>query len=404
MKNPIVRILLVDDEPQALQELYEGLRRLRPDWILEFADGGGRALQRLAHKTYDVVVSDFVMPRMSGLELLTKVGERYPRAVRVILSGYAEWKTGLQLMGPAHQYLAKPCDAASLEEVVARSLRLRNLLASETLQRIAGQAHALPSIPALYFELLRELGSKDPSADRIGAIISRDPSMTAKILKLANSAFFGFKHRMANPTEAVIYLGATTIQSLVLSHQIFSLFEPVTVESFSVERLWEHSWKTGTIARRIAERENLSAESVDHALAAGLLHDVGKLLLATRFAPQFHDAICLQQKCRLPLWQAEHEVFFASHADVGGYLLGLWGLPDPVVESVVCHHLPARSLISEFNPILAVYAANLITQDPPLEQWPPVDAENQEFLKHFNMPRRLEEWRNLAIAVDHDLT
>lgn len=402
--NQVVRILLVDDEPQALHELYEGLRRLQPDWILEFSDSGPRALQRLAHKSYDVVISDLVMPRMNGLELLTKVGERYPRIVRVVLSGYAEWKTGLRLMGPAHQYLAKPCDPGYLAEVVSRSLRLRNLLASEPLQRIAAQAQGLPSIPALYFELLQELGAKDPSAERIGGIISRDPSMSAKILKLANSAFFGFKQRIANPTEAVIYLGATTIQSLVLSLQIFSLFEPVNLDSFSVERLWEHSWKSGSIARRIAERENLSAESVDQALAAGLLHDVGKLLLATRFTAEFREALDLQQARRLPLWQAEHEVFFATHADVGGYLLGLWGLPDPIVESVVCHHLPARSAITEFNPVLAVYSANLIAQEPPLKKWPQLDAENEALWSHFDLPRRLEEWRNLAIAVDHDLS
>ncbi|HOW68890.1 MAG TPA: HDOD domain-containing protein, partial [Verrucomicrobiota bacterium] len=176
------------------------------------------------------------------------------------------------------------------------------------------------------------------------------------------------------------------------------------LDSFSVERLWEHSWKSGSIARRIAERENLSAESVDQALAAGLLHDVGKLLLATRFTAEFREALDLQQARRLPLWQAEHEVFFATHADVGGYLLGLWGLPDPIVESVVCHHLPARSAITEFNPVLAVYSANLIAQEPPLKKWPQLDAENEALWSHFDLPRRLEEWRNLAIAVDHDLS
>jgi YesN/AraC family two-component response regulator len=116
--NSCVRLLLVDDEPQLLMDLYQSLRALRPAWMVDYAESGPKALQRMARRSYDVVVSDLLMPRMTGLELFTKIRERRPATVRVVLSGYAEWKTGLQLMGPAHHYLAKPCPP---ERLVARS-------------------------------------------------------------------------------------------------------------------------------------------------------------------------------------------------------------------------------------------------------------------------------------------
>jgi putative nucleotidyltransferase with HDIG domain len=395
--SSLVRILLVMQQPEALAGLLGEARLSQPDWVLEFAETPSRALQRIAHKSYDVVISDSRLPNQDGTAFLTKVRERCPRALRMIWSSHADWHRGLQLLGPAHQYLTHSDPPGLLIKQIQNSLELGQRLQSDALRRVISQVQSLPSIPALYFELLQSLRAPEPDANVIAGIISRDLGMTTIILKLVNSPFFGLTHHISSAVEAVIYLGVETVERLVLSIQIFSLFKDIRLDLFTTEQLWTHSWNCGNLARRIADAEQLDTETANQAMTAGLLHDVGKLLLATSFAPDFQRALQMAKTRHLLAWQVELEVFGASHAEVGAYLLGLWGLPESIVEAVLLHHQPGDSQEAFSSPAGCVHLANALANasTPDLE----MIQENlvPSFKSHPLFIRPGQQWQSLLI-------
>jgi HD-like signal output (HDOD) protein len=390
MKN----ILFVDDEPMVLQGLQRQLRHMRNEWNVSFAHGGPEALQFMAANPVDVIVSDMVMPCMDGSQLLNEVSRRHPSTVRIVLSGHAEREAVLRLVGPAHQYLSKPCNADELRNAVGRAFALRDLLGNEKLKKLATRVNCLPALPALYQELTAELQKTEPSIEHIGKIISRDIGMTAKILQLVNSAFFGPAQQVSNTADAVMYLGLITVRSLVLSIQIFSQFEKHGCKLFSFDALSRHSWNTGMAARRIARTERQDARMLDQCFLGGLLHDTGQLILAVGLKEEYASVLQEAKSRNCPLWEVEQEHFGASHGDVGAYLLALWGLPNPIVETVALHHRPGLCFERKFSPVICVHVADVFQHEhagtQPESSLPALDME---YLAAIKLADRLDDWR-----------
>ncbi|MBC8478259.1 HDOD domain-containing protein, partial [bacterium] len=277
------RILFVDDEPDILSSLRRMLRPARGEWEMAFCDGGVVALEKMAEEPFDVVVSDIRMPEMDGVELLTRVKEKYPQTVRIALSGHSKQDALLRSVGPTHQFLAKPCDADILIGVITRSCALRDLLSDTSLVQFATNLESLPSLPTLYLQVLEELKSPTSSLTKVGEIIAKDIGMTAKILQLVNSAFFGIPRHIASPAQAASLLGVDITCALVLSVKIFSDVNLNTPSQLDLERLWRHSYLTSLLAKEIAQRAELDKKSIDDVFLAGMLHDVGILILASGF-------------------------------------------------------------------------------------------------------------------------
>lgn len=393
MKN----LLFVDDEPKVLQGLQRQLHSMRNEWEMHFVETGPKALDFMATHPMDVIVTDMVMPGMDGSQLLTEVRKAHPNTVRIVLSGHAEREAVLRLVGPAHQYLSKPCEAGELRNAIARACALRDMLYNEQLKQLATRVKCLPSLPVLYNQLNEEFRKDEPSLDRVGQIISHDIGMTSKILQLINSAFFGLPQPISDPAEAVLYLGLSTVRSLVLSLKIFSQFDQKACRGFSLDALAQHCWTTGVCARRVAKEQRADSKMQDQCFLAGLLHDVGQLILAVGLPDEYQN---VQEGARTrnePVWKAEQQQFGASHADLGAYLLGLWGLPDPIIEAVAMHHQPALAVVREFSPIIAVHVAdafmhasqNASTELPP----PEVDLA---YLTQLGLSDKLEVWHELC--------
>lgn len=390
------QIMIVDDEVDVLEELAQGLTEISPDWQVTGLSSGEEALASLSRQSCDVIVSDLAMPRMDGIKLLTEVMQRFPGVVRIAISGHTDFKATLKLVGPAHRYLAKPCEIRQLKALIQEALELRDQLSNARLKRLVSQMHSLPSIPSLYMELLEALRGQEPPAQKIAQIISRDLGMCAKLLQLVNSAFFGLSQQITNPTEAVIYLGVETVKALVLSLQIFTIYERVKIEHFSFEDLWAHSWMTAILARRIAEREGMDMEAIDGAFVAGLLHDVGKLVLGHGMPLGFRQVMSLHRDKAMPCHEAESLVFGSTHSEVGAYLLGLWGVPDQVVEAVALHHSPGECQAAQFNVVGAVHVADaLVHEHQQADSLPPVALMDTSYLQQLNLTDRIDTWRNL---------
>jgi HD-like signal output (HDOD) protein/CheY-like chemotaxis protein len=389
------RVLFVDDEPRILDGLRRMLRRLRYDWDMSFVETGSEALARLARESFDVIVTDMHMPRMTGAQLLTEVRRRYPHLVRIVLSGASGPGDILNTLGPIHQYLSKPCEADSVQITLARVAVLPNLLVDDRLQQLLSQIETLPSLPARYDELIRELESPAPSLDVIGDIVARDMGLAVKVMQLAQSVVFSSRP-VSSLAEAVMLLGLDMFQTIAASGQVFARFDPARMEGLSLAPLWEHSVLVGRLARRIAIAEGADRQTADYAAIAGLLHDVGKLVLAANLPERYASALALASGAGLTSSEAERQIFHATHAEVGAYLLSLWGLPDPIVAATAFHHNPRSGAPAQFNAVTAVYAADYLAHQP-------TEATQLDvaYLASIGLAGRLPDWQNLYHQTIH---
>ncbi len=394
----MIRILFVDDETQVLDSLQQMLRAYRRDWVMEFRESAEQALSAMAEAPFDVVVSDMQMPGIDGAELLTRVRDKYPDTVRIALCGQTEQELMLRSVGPAHQFLSKPCDPKVLRKLVTRSFLLSKRLNAPKLKTLVSQMDSLPSLPDIYFDLVEELRSEDASVDRVGALISRDISMTAKVLQLVNSSYFGLPVHVNDANHAAALLGLNTLKPLVLTASIFRQLEESRVSATFLEKVLGHSLTVAGVAKQIASIEGIDRDSIDNTFIAGALHDVGKVVLADNFGRDY-TVLCHKANAeQTSVIDLEQEKFGTSHADVGGYLLGLWGLPQDVIEAVAFHHDPTESADDMFTPLTAVHVSNAITEhaedatDEPAES-PLVDGS---YLSRLELTERLAAWQAVA--------
>lgn len=355
-------ILFVDDNPNILTSLRRMLRPIKNEWNMEFVGSGKEALEVLSKTLFNVVISDIRMPEMDGIELLTIIKKQYPNIIRIALSGETDQEVTLRSIGPTHQFLAKPCSAEQIIEVVKRSCSLQDSLSDETLTSLVTGLDSLPSLPSVYLEIVEELESPQSSLTRVGEIISKDLGMTAKIMQLVNSAFFGLPQRISTPTQAVTLLGVDTIKALALSIKIFEEYDSPATNQLDVQGLWAHSNRVSVLAKKIASSENLEKSEIDDAFMAGILHDVGILILASNLPELYSEVLQSSTILEHSLVEAEQNLFQKTHAEVGGYLMGLWGLSTSIIEAIVYHHKPSDSPNSKLSCLTAVHVANALDQ------------------------------------------
>ncbi|WP_334110273.1 response regulator [Thermodesulfitimonas autotrophica] len=383
-------ILFVDDEPNVIDGLRRMLRNMRDRWEMYFAGSGEEALKILETTPIDVIVADMRMPQMDGATLLARVQERYPHVVRIMLTGHSDKEMTLRSTKSAHQFLAKPCDGETLRYTIERTCQLRELLRDKKLLQVVTGITVLPSLPSLYRELIKEMEAPNASLKKIGAIVTQDMAMTAKVLQLVNSAFFGLPQRVTNPVQAVTLLGLNNLRPLVLYIHLFEAFETTPGSGRVIEALWEHSVAVGSLAREIARLEKADREVRDEALTAGLLHDIGKLLLL-RLPDCCEKLKGLADREGDWLPADEYALIGTSHAELGAYLLGLWGIADTVVEAVAFHHQPGNSVADRFTVLTAVHVANGLVKEGDCS----LQTVDLDYLRRLGLEQKVTHWAEL---------
>ena len=396
---PDLSILFVDDEANVLQALKRLLRPMRHEWEMSFANSGEEALKCLSEKPFHVVVSDMRRPGMDGAELLIRVREQYPHIFRVVLSGYSEKEQVLRSVGIAHQFLSKPCNPTAFKDTIDRVNSVRNRLTQEGIKRVVSQIGSLPSLPTVYLQITEHLKEGNPSILRIGEIIERDIGMSAKVLQLANSSFFGLSRRVSNAAQATKLLGIDTVKALVLYVHVFSKITPAELSRFGLSNLWEYSAAVAAAAKQIAAQEDAPAETIDDAMIAGILHDAGKLILVQGFPKEYRAVIALARQRGIAAWEAEYELLGASHAEIGAYLLGMWGLPAPVAEAVAFHHRPVNAVATAFSPLTAVHVANELLLEIERGNMNHTSRLDRDYLDKIGLADQLPAWRNICENV-----
>lgn len=368
-----------------------------PGWHMTFTSDPFRALELIRTGGIDVIVTDMRMPLMSGVELLKEAHASHPQTVRIVLSGFAEEQAVLASLVMTHRFLSKPIGADELIGVVDRACALQDMLDSEELCKVAGRVGSLPSRPTIYTALTQELSSPVTSLADIAKLVEQDIAITAKLLQVVNSAFIGVPQKTISVARAVSFIGAALLKNLVLSLEVFQAMGKAR-RLINLDDEYRHALLTATLASRLCEQREL----VEDAFVAGLLHDIGKLVMATQMTAEFADVSSEARALEEPRHEVEYRRYQVCHAEVGAYLLGAWGMPYHVVDAVAAHHRPRSSQNGTLDVAGAVYLANRLAGEmrgDPIDRPFEIDAT---WLESMGGEPRLAEWRDMAAKMEPD--
>jgi HD-like signal output (HDOD) protein len=394
------RILFVDDESNILDGIRRMLHADRKRWEMEFAVGGEAALKACEAGSFDVVVSDMRMPGMDGASLLTIIRDRFPSTARIVLSGYSEMALATRTVHVAHRFLGKPCNQSELQSTIERVCALQDLMCTPEIRTIVGSIGELPSLSQTYGFLTQAVKDPNTSISQVAEIIAKDIAMTAKVLQLVNGAFFGLAQKVTTLQSAVSYLGMETIKNLALASETFRVFAPDSrVPQAIVESIQLHARRSAAIARAIPADPKIR----DINVVAALLHDIGQLILASKMPDKFCAVLARAEERKCEVFEAEEELLGTSHAEIGAYLLGLWGIPNLAVEAIAHHHRPTRIPHSGLDSSIIVYVADLLENELGSHPKGPGVTELRESdraaLETLGILDRFAEFREIAVEA-----
>lgn len=369
--------------------------RPQEGWEKCVAGDFDEAIALVAAKPVDAIVVD-CGPDDAGVKLLNWATEHHPKIARVLMAEAAEHEGALRVLRGPHQFLAKPVTPEVIVGTVESMMLLNSLIPNEVLLTLASRIKSLPPMPSLYFQIVARLKSPDCSAQSVAEILTKDMAMTTRLLQVVNSGGFGLSRRVTEMTEVVNLLGLEEIKSLVLGVHLFETHERIKPLYFSISQVWRHSTAVAVAARTICRMETGDEDLANEAYLAGLLHDLGKLVLQNNLEAQYNE---VQRKAKTDgrrLWEVEAGEFGVSHAEIGGYVMGRWGMPMPLIDAVSLHHQPGRSPGQNFSALAAVHVANALVHERDMDAEPP--ELDQMFLESLGCGRKLDAWRE-AIRV-----
>ncbi len=360
-----MRILYVGDNAVLPADLSDYIGDMGDEWKVEFAADGNAAIFAVANSPVDVIITAPQLPDMPPATLLGQVRTLRPETIRIALIESAEGGGAppIKLIGVAHRFLPLPLASETVLEAIHSLEELRDLLDSPRLRRVIGKVEHLPSPPHLYFALTRALEEDDGTSTDIAKIVAGDPAITAKVLQLCNSAYFSNGRTLTDLRAAVTRLGLATLRDLVLASEVFSIKTESSVDRAALQH-------RALMASRLAARI-LPHSSAELGATAALLADIGLLL------PGVRDE-------REPMDEDDDR---PGHTEAGAYLLGLWGLPMPIVEAVAFHRQPQRSSLRSFWVPGAVHVAGALVGNEPVDE---------SYLQSLGVLHQLQAWREMA--------
>lgn len=382
------RVLAVTDDPAVGRTLRETFAPLAAEWDATVCRGAD-ARDHLGRARFDALAVDAHLPAGGPADLLAEARRRSPATARLVLAAPGRAEV-IGLVSLAHRVLPRPCPADELLGAIQRAHSLREVLNSPALAALVGRLTTVPALSAVYTRIAEELAFPDFSLAAVGGLVSQDLGIAAKLLQMANSALVGLRRPAATPSQAVRVLGADLTRALVLAVDLFSQYNPHSLKPFSIEALWEHSQAVAELAAAVAHAERADERVVREAALAGLFLEIGRLTLASQLTGPYKEILALTRREGLGVTEAERRVLGTTHAEVGAYLLGLWGMPDGLVEAVAWHHHPSGCPGSGFTALTAVHAADSILLG--------VDGDGPDwaYLTRLGLRDRYPAWKRLT--------
>jgi HD-like signal output (HDOD) protein len=369
------------------------------DWEMTWAGNAKDALDYLRKRTQDVLVADFELRGVGCVELLDLAKRRFPKVARIVLTGESERKTALSLMGISHSCISKPCDAELLKGAISRACALRDLMCGQELRKLVGEMESIPSLPYVYLEIMEAIRLDKASLAEIAEIVSRDMSMCAKVLRVANSGWLGVQRSVSTVGDAISLLGMDNLQAMVLTTHMFSQVPHDRLRRLSLDGLWEFCSWLAAYASRIAVTERLCQREIDDASMAGFLHGLGTLLLALNMPDRYRACQIEARKRNIPIWRAETELLGASHAELAAYLLSMWQVPPGIVNAVAWSHRPSLFESNKVCPVAIVHVAHSFATACQSGSESDPDAEiDLDMTNRLRLTDKIPIWRKLCGA------
>lgn len=395
-------ILFVDDSEQVIKGIQRQLRSYRDQWQLFFATSGPQALELMAQQPIDLIISDMFMPEMHGDALLKIVSERYPGTVRMILSGFADeetLKSGLQI---AHQHLSKPCSAEDLRETIVQIFKIQTLVNNPRLIESIGDLNQLPCLPKIYQELNTALAKDTTTTRDLADIFANDMVLSAKLLQLVNSPYFGLNRSISSLSEAINLIGIKKLNSLVISVHIKTAFPVKNLEmEHHMQHIWKNAAQVAELARLIALAENLHDDYPDQSYLGGLLHNMGLLIFLSRGGNQLKTLLEQVRTTETPLPELETNIYGFTRSEAAAYVLSLWKIPSHVVEAILLQNTPNDTTYESVSALTTVHAAACLLKQPDTPDYDRLFEMqlDTDYLKRIDKLERVADWQVLADKV-----
>lgn len=344
-------IMFVDDERQILR----ALNRLYMDseYQTVLMNSGEEALAFMEHTPVNLVVSDIRMPGINGFDFLRQVKEKHPETMRVALSGYTDSRAIYKALeeNVAKMYMFKPWDNRELLNTIEKMFQLEEVFTDRKIMDLINNLDDIPTIPSLYNKI-RTMIQEDEDIDKIAKLIESDQSSSAKILRIANSAFYGAK--TGSISQAIMYIGLANIKSILLSNAVFNAKGPLKDQ---IRELWHHAALTNKMTNHLFLK--ITGKKIPNVFAsAGLLHNVGMVVLMSHFPELCMEIMAASAGAHDDPPEIGKTILGVAHEELGGYLLNWWELPLPIVESALYHRNPLNERIINREIVCIVHIAS----------------------------------------------
>ncbi|MFN0241879.1 MAG: HDOD domain-containing protein [Planctomycetota bacterium] len=387
------RILVVDPEPALLQGLQIVSEPQRGRWQLLWLRSSVEALNSIATDPFDVVLVNVAASASEGLALLAELQAKHPAVRRFAIADAAQSEVHQCAASTAHCCLVKPCAASAVKSALVRGFALQEMLTSERVKYLVAGMPDLPCAPPVYFECVAATSGRSATAADVGAIVAKDAALSARLVKLASSPSFGAAQPVETPVQAAEKLGLDTLKSLVIALQTFAQFDETRMKDLSINDTWGHSLQVAKFTRHILESELFDEQQLEYGFLAGILHDIGKLVLALNRPDRYLATRMLAERSHEDRAELERRLFGAHHGALGAYLLHSWGLPNSVVEAVAFHHAPAQYPEANFAVMTAVHIADCLARvDLKRAEFAPIPGLDRAYLSDLGYGHRLTRW------------
>jgi HD-like signal output (HDOD) protein/CheY-like chemotaxis protein len=332
------RVLFVDDQTVVLKAIRKEMEG--SDFDVYLARGAGDGLKILDKMRVEILVTDFIMPDMDGIDFLQAVKEKYPHIHRIVLSGCVEDSSVMNGIrkGYATAYFSKPWEKGALKQTITHFLKRRRKLKFEKISRMLEEITELPGLPSTYQEFVDAV-SKDKQAGEISKIINKDVALTARILHLANSAFYGSVN-ISTVESAIMRLGLNAVKDIIFTFSFISELDWQPDQLEMLQAIIRHSILVNKFIKKVyflKHGETLRQEYI----SVGITHDIGKIVLLQYFRDRYQSILdYMENHPGTGFMEGELAMGFErqTHAEIGACFLDLWHLPDFMVDTALYHH------------------------------------------------------------------
>lgn len=386
-----IRVLFVDDSPSVIDMLKRMVHSQDSDWDVRYAVGGVEAIGLLDLERFDVIVTDLQMPEIDGVKLLKYVQKSFPELIRIIFSASLTKDAVREVASFTHRFISKPCGVEQLAQTIENTIFIHRQLDNKQIQKVLTKTTTIPSLPKIYQELMKRIDDEDFSLRDAGHLISSDIGMSANILKQIN--LLGYGSEISSVEQAVSFLGLNCVKAIALSNHIFNTVSLDNIPNFSLEDLVRHSMLTAEFAKTITLIETDDRTIAESAFVAGVLHDMGAIVLAMNFPKKYGDVLSRVYKAHRPIAEVERNLIGTSHGEIAAHILALWGFPDPILTAVAFHEDPLNRSVESFSILTAVYAGSILAHIYDGDnRYSEEVLENSLYLQQLNCASRLSLW------------